>query len=307
MVNFWWVNQNQTYNDEVGGGFLWSPKKNANGAKNQFYDNMLLVETGDIVFSFAGTYIKAIGIAIGQGRSASKPFTGSAGSNWSSDGWLVPVEFRSTNVNLRPKEHMAILGPLLPAKYSPLQQNGDGLQGVYLAALPVDMGHVLLSLLGENDISMPVFDLDQLTYVPEEQEIIAEAALTETEKVALVMSRRGQGKFRDRVQAIEDSCRVTGVSSKGLLIASHIKPWKESENWERLNGNNGLFLSPHVDKLFDSGLITFTVKGAMEVSPQLENEVLEKWHIDPNKNYGKFNEDQAYFLGFHQNERFRAA
>ncbi len=46
----WWVNQNQTYKFEVPGGFLWSPKTNKNGSKNQFYDNMALVQPGDLVF-----------------------------------------------------------------------------------------------------------------------------------------------------------------------------------------------------------------------------------------------------------------
>ena len=307
MVNFWWVNQNQTYFQEVGDGYLWSPKRNSNGARNQFYDNMQLVKPGDIVFSFAGTLIKAIGIAVGLPRTSPKPDFGGAGANWSDEGWFVPVEFRAVTRPIRPKDFMSLIGPLLPEKYSPLQQSGDGLQGVYLAALPLELGHLLLDLVDENEISQPVVDLRDLTYSQEDQEIIAEASLPETEKIALVLSRRGQGRFRDRVQAIEDSCRVTGVSSKGLLIASHIKPWKESENWERLNGNNGLFLSPHVDKLFDSGLITFSVKGEMEVSPLLDGDVLDRWHIDPTRNYGRFNQDQAYFLEFHQSNRFKAA
>jgi hypothetical protein len=60
-----------------------------------------------------------------------------------------------------------------------------------------------------------------------------------------------------------------------------------------------------VDKLFDSGLITFTAQGEMLVSPQLDDEVLPKWKIDPRKKYGKFNSDQAFFLEFHNNETFR--
>ncbi|KHN59089.1 HNH endonuclease signature motif containing protein [Aeromonas hydrophila] len=55
--------------------------------------------------------------------------------------------------------------------------------------------------------------------------------------------------------------RVTGVSNKALLIASHIKPWSESDNAERLDGHNGLLPSPHIYKLFDHGRITFTNAG----------------------------------------------
>jgi hypothetical protein len=37
-MRYWWVNQNQTFELEVPGGFLWSPKTKSDGAKNYFYD-----------------------------------------------------------------------------------------------------------------------------------------------------------------------------------------------------------------------------------------------------------------------------
>jgi hypothetical protein len=73
MANYWWVNQNQTYMHEVRGGYLWSPKVNANGARNQFYENMKRVEPGDVVFSFCDTYIKAIGVCVSKAESVPKP------------------------------------------------------------------------------------------------------------------------------------------------------------------------------------------------------------------------------------------
>ena len=39
-MQYWWVNQNQTYIFEVPGGYMWPPKANINGAYNQFYENM---------------------------------------------------------------------------------------------------------------------------------------------------------------------------------------------------------------------------------------------------------------------------
>ena len=61
-MQFWWVNQNKTYQHEISGGYLWSPKTKANGNINSFYDNMTKVAVGDIVFSFKDTLILAIGI-----------------------------------------------------------------------------------------------------------------------------------------------------------------------------------------------------------------------------------------------------
>src|SRR6478672_8352661 len=85
---FWWVNQNQTHREEVAGGFMWSPKRNANGARNQFYDNMLEVRPGDIVFSFYGTRMQQIGRATASAETAPKPEFGAGGENWSTEGWL---------------------------------------------------------------------------------------------------------------------------------------------------------------------------------------------------------------------------
>ena len=51
-MRYWWVNQNQTFKAEVRGSFMWSPKLNANGGRNPFYDMMRAVSPPDIVFSF---------------------------------------------------------------------------------------------------------------------------------------------------------------------------------------------------------------------------------------------------------------
>jgi hypothetical protein len=62
-MRYWWVNQNQTYRHEIQGGYLWSPKRNANGARNPFYESMREVQPGDLIFSFVDTRIFAVGIA----------------------------------------------------------------------------------------------------------------------------------------------------------------------------------------------------------------------------------------------------
>jgi len=52
QIRFWWVNQNQTYKQEISGGYLWSPKRNSRGGRNPFYEFMREVSPGDILFSF---------------------------------------------------------------------------------------------------------------------------------------------------------------------------------------------------------------------------------------------------------------
>jgi len=306
-TKYWWVNLNQTYRHEVPGGYMWSPKVAINGARIHFWDNMTLVTPGDIVFAFADKKIKAVGIIAGIAQSATKPKVfGKIGENWSEDGWFVPVEYTRIENPIEPKNHMHLIGPMLNDKYNPIKLNGDGNQN-YLSSISDDLGHLLLQLSNAELPTLVVTHLEDLKFSEEEQEIVSLESIPETERATLVLARRGQGTFRARVKIIESRCRVTGVSAENLLIASHIKPWKESDNLERLDGNNGLFLSPHVDKLFDSGFITFTQKGELLVSPQLDITVLEKWSLDPLRKYGKFNDDQAYFLEFHGKSKFRAA
>ncbi|MFM7268866.1 MAG: HNH endonuclease, partial [Cyanobium sp.] len=65
-----------------------------------------------------------------------------------------------------------------------------------------------------------------------------------TERDALTKARLGHGLFRHRVAEREPACRVTGLARQQFLVASHIKPWRDCDNRERLDGANGLLLSP---------------------------------------------------------------
>ncbi len=81
---------------------------------------------------------------------------------------------------------------------------------------------------------------------------------SETTRRALVDARLGQGKFRSDVLRIWDyGCAVTGVCLSAAIRASHIKPWRESNNRERLDPCNGLPLLATLDCLFDNGYIAF--------------------------------------------------
>src|SRR6476660_749609 len=148
-MRYWWVNQNQTYRHEVQGGYLWSPKRNANGARNPFYESMREVAPGDLIFSFIDTRILAVGIAESYCWESPKPLEfGTAGENWENIGWKVKVGFTKLANKIRPKDHIEILRPLLPARYSPLQPNGNGLQSVYLTEVPTPLAEVLIGLIG---------------------------------------------------------------------------------------------------------------------------------------------------------------
>lgn len=77
-------------------------------------------------------------------------------------------------------------------------------------------------------------------------------------KEQIVKVRVGQRFFREAVlTAYNHRCCVTGIQHDALLIASHIKPWKDSDpKTERTNPRNGLCFSALYDKAFDAGLMT---------------------------------------------------
>lgn len=94
-------------------------------------------------------------------------------------------------------------------------------------------------------------------------------SLSQTEKVQLVKSRIGQGVFRRNLILDCGFCPITGVDDSQFLIASHIKPWRNSNNFERLHQKNGLLLTPTYDKLFDKGFISFDENKNMIVSTNI--------------------------------------
>ena len=108
------------------------------------------VAPGDLIFSFMDTRILAVGIAQSYCWESPKPLEfGAAGENWEDIGWRVKVQFTELTNKVRPKDHIEILRPLLPARYSPFQANGNGLQSVYLTEMPTTLAEVLIGLIGQ--------------------------------------------------------------------------------------------------------------------------------------------------------------
>lgn len=104
---------------------------------------------------------------------------------------------------------------------------------------------------------------------------------TVTEREGLVVSRVGQGYFRSLlVGKFDYKCAVTGSGLKAILIASHIVPWRDSTDEERLDVNNGLLLSPLYDALFDKHLISFDKNGKIMFSSALSLAEFERLGVD---------------------------
>jgi len=304
---FWWVNQNQTLRAEIEGGFIWSPKRNKNGAFNRFYENMKLVEPGDLILSFADQRIGYVGLATDRAVTNAKPDFGGRGENWDQEGWLVPVRWTKLEAPVQPKALIDQLRPTLPTKYAPLTKEGNGLQSVYLATIPEAMAAVFVQASKEIDqaAKIPSFEIENEPVRRFEDRVEAaiknNTTIDTTEKQELVLARRGQGKFRRNLEQIEDCCRLTGVRDRRFLRASHIKPWRLCEtNHERLDGYNGLLLTPTFDHLFDKGYISFSDDGAILISDRLPNEVRCSLGLAQAVNAKTLTEAHEKYLAFHR-------
>jgi hypothetical protein len=317
-MRYWWVNQNQTYRHEVPGGYLWSPKRKQNNTRNPYYDFMREVAPGDVIFSFADTWIKAVGVARSHAYEAPKPLEfGTTGAYWELIGWRIDVRFSELHGPIRPSEYMHRLAGLLPARYAPLNAAGRGMQNIYLTCLPQRFAAELADLIGFEArqllrpatvgqpeagaaIGLAQWEEHELEKIRSDQLIIS------TEREALVLARRGQGLFKSRVMDHESRCRVTGVDRVEHLRASHCKPWRDASNEERLDGENGLLLTPNADHLFDRGFIAFEDNGQVVVSPVADRPSIQRMGIDPRSppNVGTFSLRQRDYLQFHRENVF---
>ena len=321
-MRFWWVNHKKTFRHEVENGYIWCPKRKRNGALNHFYETLRDVQQGDLVFSFASTKVQAVGVARQPCYSCPKPDEfGKVGEGWNTLGWRVDVDFTRFPRPLRVKDAIGEIRPLLTERYSPLKPTGDGNQNAYLAEIPRALAEKVLALadplllglmesapvLREDSPKASAFEPPVLVEWEEqiERQIEATISIPETTRRALIEARRGQGRFKQEVHRFERECRITHVDNPMHLIASHIKPWRESSDAERLAAGNGLLLTPSIDHLFDRGLITFADDGEVHVSPvAAEDDSLSKMGVNPPIFSGKFNSDQKHFLDYHRSQIF---
>lgn len=137
-------------------------------------------------------------------------------------------------------------------------------------------------------------------------ELIARTDVGPTDRMQLMLARRGQGVFRNNVMAQGGRCRVTGTTDPRFLIASHMKPWRDGSDAERLDGCNGLMLAPHVDHLFDKGWFTFAPDGGPMPSSQLPAELWQAWGLGDCAVAEPFTVGQWPYLDYHRTNIFRA-
>jgi hypothetical protein len=290
-MKFWWVNHGRMFRRELAEGYIWCPALRDGDIRRESWLTMRRVRAGDMVFSYADQKILAVGIATKDSHPA-KAREGYSGW-WNDEGLEVAVSWTRLSERIAPKQHIDEIRPLLRQKHAPLRANGDG-NVSYLHEIDLALARWLIARAG--------LDEDAVEVAADQAETRARR-IPETQKLRLQQARIGQGQYRVEVLKVETSCRLTGVSDPSFLIASHIKPWRSSDDDERLDGHNGLMLSPHVDKLFDKGWISFAQNGDLQVHIGAKN-AMRAWGLPVSKNVGRFSSRQTTYLEWHREHVF---
>lgn len=153
--------------------------------------------------------------------------------------------------------------------------------------------------LAQKDIKYSYKKQEKITI----NQIKNDTTIDTTEKTTIINARKGQGKFRKNVLQIMPSCPFTNITLPSLLRASHIMPWiKCTNNNQRLDGYNGLTLTPTYDVLFDSGLISFKNDGTLLISDRLSRDIIISLNLEAGKQYNimNLNGKRNNYLEYHR-------
>lgn len=161
---------------------------------------------------------------------------------------------------------------------------------------------VVISRVPANELARPKSAASSL--VPDLKSILNRRRNV-TEKETLANARVGQGAFRANVLRIWDSrCCVTGSQILDAIRASHVKPWRDSTNTERLDPNNGLPLIATIDALFDAGLVTFSDDGKLLIARCINDAECELLGLANLRLTRKPNPELAGYLLYHRETVF---
>jgi hypothetical protein len=139
----------------------------------------------------------------------------------------------------------------------------------------------------------------------EEKDLKQNTSIGVLEKEQITKARIGQGKFRESLIDEFHACIITGVADERILNASHIKPWVDSDNKEKIDPKNGLIFTPTYDRLFDMGFISFEEDGSILVSPWLSPMNQKRLFLRPGKKYVFDIAGRKNYLQYHRDNIFK--
>ena len=144
------VFQNQTFDVESRGNYLWAPTSDARGVWCHYWKRLTQVRAGDIIFHCRGGEIQAVSVAQGSSYSQIAPSDPVYNANWGKMGMQLNSDYSLILNTIHTSSYRAQIMATYPAgsHYAPFDRNGDGMQG-YLFELDDTLANTFL-----NDIMM---------------------------------------------------------------------------------------------------------------------------------------------------------
>ncbi len=296
---YYWVNQGKTYKEEKEGGYLWAPVQNKSGQSVFHWDNMTELKPNDIVLNYLKGYIVGYCIIESNFFINPQPKEFNVDVIWEDEGYMVEARYFRFSKALDIKAIYDSIKEFFPVKYSPINRTGDP------PKIKANQGYLYKS---NKNIVETIFKIAKISY--EEDDLILNIfneATNEycppnsTSRKGLITSRIGQGEYRQKVlRRWNNKCAVSGLNIKEILIASHIVPWRESNDKERLDVDNGLLLSPIYDSLFDRYFISFEDNGKIILSDSLNEDDISKLGISGKEQIKKLTDGNRNYLVRHR-------
>ncbi len=116
------------------------------------------------------------------------------------------------------------------------------------------------------------------------------------------ISKNLQIFYKDtQMHEFHKACPICGIHIPHMLIASHIKPFRDCAHiYEAADHNNGLLLCRNHDYLFDQGYISFQDDGTLILSEELKEENIAPFQLhNLDKKY--LTKNRIKFLKYHRN------
>jgi putative restriction endonuclease len=296
-MNTYIVMQGDTYHDEKELGIIWSQQQDKGGNVPHSWLRMKEVQKGDRIFHYVKGYIVALSIATEDNKTAPKPSIFQHHRDWNDEGYMVKLDYHELDIALNVKANLSEILSLLPIKYSPFQQNGDGNPG-YLYPCNEELAIKLLERISELNIYQVNQEQLELSIdnVRRTERNTLIPVIAETESEVKMKVRIDQQKFLKALMPLWNAkCALCSIDLPELLRASHSKPWKDSTNEERLDPYNGILLCSNHDSLYDKGYIAFDGQGRLHISALIEPEKYLKYGLIARTKIDIYPENKPFF------------
>lgn len=141
MPQYFYVFQNQSFEEESKGEYLQALKYAKDGAQNHHWSRLKEVKKGDVIFHGYKQQVVAVSVAKTDAYTIALSEDGQT-----KEGWRADVDFYAFIHSIAPKDYWEDIKLLLPDKYSPFDKNGSSNMG-YLFPITQELGRYFLDAI----------------------------------------------------------------------------------------------------------------------------------------------------------------